>query len=303
MALGDVLEVLSEAIRGDASPDALAAMIAGRAGLTETERGGLARIPYARLAPYQHDIYQAERNMLVWGFTNTWSCLRAMGFASDEDDDDAERAFVIAFKRDCPCETHSVREMGVRFLAFLAERHAPLCTARPWLLELAEVERLEIEVLYAMDHPHGKPLDAAAREEFFAQSVGALMMAQVVRAEQVHILRLEHDIPAIKSAISEGAGDGAPLDLDAPAFQRLEAPMYLGIARDHDTLEPAWYYADAVDAACVGAVTEGTAVSIEEHAEATVHRITPADAPAEQQLARYLAWLERAFRLRYLLLA
>lgn len=304
MALGDVLEILSEAIRSDAPQEELTALIAQRPGLSVAERDDLARIPYARLVPYQHDIYQAERNMLVWGFANTWACLRALNFGGQgEDADDSERAFVVAFKRGFPCETHSVREMGARFLDFLAAARPGLCAAHPWLLELAEVERLEIEVLYALDSATGRALDETDREVFFSQSVGALLMAEIVRAEQVRIVSLNHAVPAIKSAISESNDAGVPLDFGAPAFRRLSVPMYLGIARDHDTLEPTWYFADDVDAFCVGAVGEDAPVSVEEHAMAVLHRLVPDTASPEEQLARYLVWLERAFRLRYVLLA
>jgi hypothetical protein len=304
MALGDVLGVLSEAIRSDVPPEDLAALIAGHTGLSDAERDDLERIPYARLVPYQHDIYQAERNMLVWGFSNTWACLRALNFGGAADDaGDCERAFVVSFKRDCPCETHSVREMGARFLDFLASVHHGLCAAYPWLIELAEVERLEIEVLYALDNPVGRALDEPSRDVFFSQSVGALLMAQVVRAERVHIVRLFHAIPAIKSAISGCKEGGAVLDLGGPAFERLAEPMYLGIARDHDSLEPAWYFASEADEVCIAAVGEDTPAPVEEHAMRVLDRLVPGEATPKEQLAGYLVWLERAFRLRYLLLA
>ena len=304
MALGDVLEVLSEAIRSDVPPEAVAEMIAGRAGLSDAERDDLSRVPYARLVPYQHDIYQAERNMLVWGFENTWACLRALNFGDTADDgDDKERRFVSAFKHRHPCETHSVREMGARFLQYLATAHGSLCAVHPWLLELAEAERVEIEVLYAMDNPQGRALDAAARDVFFSQSVGALLMAQVVRAEQVRILRFDFDVPAIKSLISERNGAKTTLDFGAPAFQRLDRPRHLGIARDPETLSPAWYFSSEVDAFCLGAVGEETPVTVEDHAMAVLPRLVPGEAAAETQLAGYLVWLERALRLRYLLLA
>jgi len=302
MALHDVLGLLSHAIRSDASPEEVAGMIATARGLSDEERSDLAQIPFARLSPYQHDIYMAERNMLVWGFSSAWRCLQQLGFGNATmDADDQERAFLLRFKREYPCATHSVREMGALFVAFLAREHAALCAAHAWLLELAEAERLEIEVLYAMDNPLGKPLGEAERAAFFAQPVGDLLSAQIVRAEQVHIGRYTHDITAIKRAVGALRNDDS-LVFDAAPFLPTGTPQHFGIARDHDTLEPTWYFADAADAAFVAATSEQNPQHIESHAENVMQYLAPVDAPEEVQLTLYLQRLERALRLRYLLL-
>lgn len=303
MALPDVLGVLSEAIRFDASPEEVAAMISAAPGLNDAERNDLRRIPYERLAPYQHDIYMADRNMLVWGFANTWACLQHLRFGDlKRASDEPERDFVIRFKRSHPCATHSVRELAALFVNYLAAEHAELCVECPWLLELAEAERLEIDVLYAMDNPLGHPLDAIHRADFFSQPLGDLLAARIVRAESVHVGQYRYDITAIKRALVH-ADELAPLDFAVAPFVPAEAPLYLGIARDPDTLEPTWYVADAADAAFVGATSEQHARPIESHAEAVLGSIVPEDAPEEIQISHYLQRLERALRLRYILVA
>lgn len=303
MALHAVLGVLSEAIRFDASPDEVAAMIAAAPGLSEAERDDLRRIPRERLAPYQHDIYMAERNMLVWGFANTWACLQRMAFGDAQGtSDDPERDFVIRFKRDYPCATHSVREMGTHFVACLARVQAERFVQFPWLLELAEAERLEIEVLYALDSPLGRPLNGPALAAFFSQPLGDVLAARIVRAESVHLGPYRHDITAIKRAIGH-AGEDGPLDFAQAPFTPAAVPLHFGIARDHDTLEPTWYVADAADVAFVAATREQEPQTVESHAEAVLHKLAPADAPEDAQLALYLHRLERALRLRYLLVA
>ena len=303
MALHDVLGLLSKAIRSDASPEEVAEMIATTRALSDAERSDLAQIPFERLSPYQHDIYMAERNMLVWGFGNVWRCLQQLRFGNaTTDTGDQERAFLLRFKREYPCATHSVREMGALFVKFLARDHAELCAAHPWLLELAEAERLEIEVLYAMDSTLGHALGEAERAALFAQPVGDLLSAQIVRAERVHVGAYAHDITAIKREVDALRGDDDLLDFQAAPFQPAGTPLHFGIARDHETLEPTWYFADAADAAFVAATSEQSPRSIESHAEAVIKDLARTDDAEETQLTLYLQRLERALRLRYLLL-
>ncbi len=300
MGLHAVLTVLSDAIQQDASAEEVAALI-DAADLSPSEREDLRAIPYARLIPYQSDLYYADRNMLAWGFSNTWHCLRQLRFGMDFPS--AERNFVVRFKTLHPSPSHSVRELGALFVHYLSQDCATLCAANPWLLDIAEAERLETEVLYAVDNPLGKPLDAPAREAFFAQDLDAVLSAKVVRAEQVRITPWRYAFPEIKAAVSESEDSDKPMPLDAPAFHPLAAPRHYGIARNHDTLAPVWYHADETDARCLDAVTEDIPRTLEEVAEAILPHLSGKDESEEVLLARFLHWIDRALRLRYLLVA
>lgn len=300
MGLHAVLSVLSDAIQRDASPEEVAALIAA-ADLAPSEREDLRTIPYHRLVPYQNDLYCADRNMLAWGFSNTWYCLRQLRFGMDLPS--AERKFVVRFKSLCPCSSHSVRELGALFVQYLSQDCDPLCTAHPWLLDIAEAERLETELLYAVDNPLGKPLDAAARETFFAQDLGTVLSAKVVRAEQVRITPWRYAFPDIKAAVSESEDGGTPISLDLPAFHPLAAPRHYGIARNRDTLAPVWYRAVETDARCLAAVTEDSPRTLEEIAEDILPHISGQEESEEAQLARFLHWTDRALRLRYILIS
>ena len=252
MALQAMLGLRSESIRHYESAEEIAAKVAAEPGLSPEERKDLLRIPHDRLNAYQHDIYMADRNMLEWGFANTWRCLRQLQFGEAHNaPGDAERGFVLRFKRNYPCATHSVREMGALFVKYLARDCTALCQQYPWLLELAEAELLEIEVLYAADSPH-----------------------------------------AVEA-----------LDFTAAPFLPSAAPMHFAIARDHASLEPVWYRADAGDAAFVAALSEQRPQTVESHAEAVLANIASAGMPEADQLSRYLVLLERALRLRYILVA
>lgn len=300
MGLHAVLTVLSDAIQKDASAEEVAALI-DAADLSPCEREDLRAIPYARLIPYQSDLYYADRNMLAWGFSNTWHCLRQLRFGMDFPG--AERDFVVRFKTLHPSPSHSVRELGALFVRYLSQDCAILCSARPWLLDIAEAERLETEVLYAVDNPIGKALDSTARDAFFAQDLDAVLSTKVVRAEQVCIRPWRYSFPEIKAAVSESEDRGEPMGFDAPAFHPLSAPRYYGIARDHETLAPVWYHAGEIDARCLDAVTEDAPRMLEDIAGAILPCLSDNDETEEVLLARFLQWIDRALRLRYLLIA
>lgn len=300
MGLQAVLTVLSDAIQRDVSAEELAAMI-DTADLSPSERLDLRAIPYARLIPYQSDLYSADRNMLAWGFSNTWHCLRQLGFGTDFPS--AQRNFVVRFKTLHPCPSHSVRELGTLFVKYLSQDCAALCNDHPWLLDIAEAERIETEVLYAMDNPLGRPLDAVARNAFFSQTLDAVLNARVVRAEQVRIQPWRYDFPEIKAAVAASERTGDPVTLDAAAFLPLATPRYYAIARNQETLAPVWYHANATDAHCLDGVEENTPRSLEELLEAVLPHFSVDALPEEALLGRVLHWLERAFRLRFLLLA
>lgn len=304
MSLQHVLGVLGDVLRSDASEEELAAAISSAQDLSAAEREDLARIPFSRLAPYQHDLYMAERNMLIWGFEHTWACLHRLQFGMGADVvGDPERAFVVRFKRDYPSATHSVRELGALFLKYLAREHAELCSAHPWLLELAEAERLEIEVLYAMDSTLGRPLDADARISFFARPLGEVLAVEIVRAERVSFGAYRYDVTAIKRHVAAIEDLDHPIDFGVGPFIPAESPRYFGIARDHDSLEPVWYVGDAMDASFVAACSEAHSCSIEEHVSALLPELAPPGSPDDVVLIAYLSRLERALRLRYVLVA
>lgn len=239
--------------------------------------------------------------MLAWGFSNTWRCLRQLRFGMDLPG--AERDFVVRFKTLHPSPSHSVRELGALFVQYLSKDCATLCATRPWLLEIAEAERLETEVLYAVDNPLGKPLDSPAREAFFAQDLDAVLSTRVVRAEQVCITSWRYGFPEIKATVSESEDSGEPIPFNAPTFHPLAAPRHYGIARNHDTLAPVWYHADETDARCLDAVTEDSPRTLEEVAEAILPHLSGKDESEEILLARFLQWIDLALRLRYLLVA
>lgn len=303
MALQTMLGLLSESILHYESAEEVAAKIAAVPGLSPEEREDLRRIPHDRLNAYQHDIYMADRNMLEWGFANTWRCLEQLQFGEARaEPGDAEREFVLRFKRNYPCATHSVREMGAHFVKYLARDCTALCQQYPWLLELAEAELLEIEVLYAADSPHGTAPGTPEREAFFAQSLGDLLERRIVRAEAVRVLAVAHDLAAVKRTLASAEADEA-LDFTKAPFLPSATPMFFAIARDHASLEPVWYRADAGDAAFVPALSEQRPQTVESHAEAVLANIAPAGMPEADQLSQYLILLERALRLRYALVA
>jgi hypothetical protein len=171
------------------------------------------------------------------------------------------------------------------------------------LLDIAEAERLETEVLYAVDNPIGKALDSTAGDAFFAQDLDAVLSTKVVRAEQVCIRPWRYSFPEIKAAVSESEDRGEPMRFDAPAFHPLSAPRYYGIARDHETLAPVWYHAGEIDARCLDAVTEDAPRMLEDIAGAILPCLSDKDETEEVLLARFLQWIDRALRLRYLLIA
>jgi len=279
----------------------MVAALIDTADLSPSEREDLRAIPFTRLIPYQSDLYYADRNMLAWGFSNTWHCLRQLGFGMDFPS--AERNFVVRFKALHPCPSHSVRELGTLFMRYLSQDCATLCNAYPWLLDIAEAERLDTEVLYAVDNPLGKPLDDDAREAFFAQTLDIVLSAKVVRAEQVCITPWRYAFPEIKAAVAASEESGEPMSFDAPAFHPLAAPRYYGIARNQDTLAPVWYHADETDARCLDAVEEATPQTLEDVAEAILPHLSSGEESEEVLLARFLHWIDRALRLRYFLLA
>ena len=201
MALQQVLGILGKAIVADASPEEVRRIILETPGLSGEERADLLRIPHARLRPYQHDYYTVETNMVRWGFERTWRCLQLLHFGVQPNGSTPERAFMVRFRNHYPNRTHSVRELGRHFVRFLGEDCSELSERAPWLGDLAEAERLEIESLYAEDHPRGVHLEPEAWESFLGGSMESLLELRVVRADGMYAHAFAYDILALKSAV------------------------------------------------------------------------------------------------------
>ena len=114
--------------------------------------------------------------MLRWGFEHTWAVLKQHAFgAGAENGRTPQRSFMVRFKNQYPSETHSTRELGRHFVTFLRNDCPELAEPMPWLVELADMEQREIDVLYAMDHPTGRALQGEDLERWFEQSVDELL--------------------------------------------------------------------------------------------------------------------------------
>jgi hypothetical protein len=301
MPLADVLATLGTAITSDADPETVRRLIVDAPDLTPDERNDLLRIPFNQLCPYQSDFYRFETDMIRWGFEYTWACLRRLEFGDFAND----RAFMVAFKQYAPSKTHSVRELGRNFVGFLRRRCRPIADQHPWIVELAEMEQREIEVLYALDNPHGDPLTGDAVPAFFDQPLEDLFNYRVVRAEAVGATLFNYPMPDIKTALTCAEEEGQGIDFERNPFTPAGASLPLVIARDPDRLVPLWYRMDPHEADLLNALSEEEGVRIGALAEqyCDIREQDEATASDEELLGQFLQTLAGWFQRRYLLIA
>lgn len=299
MALQDVLTVLGEAILSDAGAEEVARIIAAAPGLTPAEREDLARIPYARLRPYQSDYYTFERGMVQWAFEHTWGVLKAIGFGGlFGEGERAAQEFMVQFRTSCRNETHSTREMAGHFCDFLRGACGPIVEEHPWLLELARAERHEVEVLYEADRQNARALAEDDLAGLFDQTVDDLFASNVVMAE-ARLLHTRHDILAIKAAFRTAKRIDAGAVAEAERIAGASTPQWLLLARDHDRLQPVWYRVDESFASRLQYLSVGGARTLEEH----LWQVFPDGVETEERLGDFMAYVHRSLRLRAMLLA
>jgi hypothetical protein len=133
---------------------AVDAMIVGDAGLSAIERLDVyASMYFVRI----HDVLRGE-------YARTAAVVGGEAF----------HGLVTDYLQACPPGHPSLREAGARLPGFLAG-HA-LGGARPWLAELARLERARLEVF---DGPDATPLSIAALSQLPAERFGGLRLALV----------------------------------------------------------------------------------------------------------------------------
>ena len=91
--------------------------------------------------------------------------------------DEAFHDLVTDYLQACPPSHPSLREAGARLPAFLAT-HA-LAVDRPWLAELARLERARLEVF---DGPDAEPVSIASLREVPPERFGALRLHLIAGA-------------------------------------------------------------------------------------------------------------------------
>jgi hypothetical protein len=309
MPLRQVQAAITRAIHEDLDEGTARRLFETFPELSQAERQDLLAIPFDRLEPYQFDVYSYETGLMDWGFEHTWLALSRLGFGQEPGAaGKAERDFMVDFKTRYPSQTHAVRELASNFVRYLIRDRKDLSAARPWLTELAEMERLEIETLYTLDNPRGRPLPAAGLPALFDRSIDELFGLRVVRAEGVVAHQFESDPSAIKQALSTAEQTGEQIDLAGKTFGRLETPERLIIARDHESLQPSWYLSDGIEFNLLEPLRENEPTTIEALAETYAHlretELAHGEPPPDNKtlLRDFLALLTGWFERRYLLL-
>ena len=309
MPLRQVQAAITRAIHEDLDEGAARRLFETFPELSQAERQDLLAIPFDRLEPYQFDFYAYETGLMDWGFEHTWLALSRLDFGlAPGATGKSERAFMVDFKTRYPSQTHAVRELASNFLRYLSLDRKDLSGARPWLTELAEMEGLEIETLYTLDNPRGRPLPAASLPALLDRSIDELFGLRVVRAEGVFARQFQFDPSAIKQALAASKQSGEQIDLAGKTFGRLETPERLIIARDHESLQPSWYLSNGIEFTLLEPLRENEPTTIEALAETYAHLretelVVGEPQPNNETLLRdFLALLTGWFERRYLLL-
>ena len=170
-------DVATIAARDGAARDAIDAMVVGDARLSAVDRLDVyASMYFVRI----HDVLREE-------LARTAAVLGGEAF----------HALVTDYLQACPPAHPSLREAGARLPAFLAT-HA-LAADRPWLAELARLERARLEVF---DGPDAAPLTLAALRDVPPERFGAVRLRLIPA----------HRLLAARFTISETwrAADPAP---------------------------------------------------------------------------------------------
>lgn len=309
MALHDMLGLLGKAITADADPDEWERIIREAPHLTADERADLLRIPYGQLRPYQDDFYAYESSMIQWGFEATWAFLACIGYGvSSHNARSPERTFMVGFKNRYPCRTHSVRELGRQFVRYLEDDCPQIRERLPWIHQLAEAERLEIESLYDQDSRVGIQSPGTALAGLTQMSVDELLNQEVVRADGVSSCIFTCDIQALKAAAKRLVETSPCTVLGALAFNPPKAPQALIISRDRNTLKPVWHHATRIEIALLESLDVECVIPLEELAERFCALLESTQDSAErlteqEMFTAFLALVVRWLELRYLLLA
>jgi hypothetical protein len=116
--------------------------------------------------------------------------------------DDAFHNLVTGYLLEYPPTEPSVQHGG-RYLANYLRDH-PLARAKPWLADLAALERAQLEVFHAADTA---PLDAAAMKKIAPERWPRLKL-RLVAATQ--ILVLDWNVAKVLDAIAAGSKSGRP---------------------------------------------------------------------------------------------
>ncbi|MBW2704080.1 MAG: hypothetical protein JRF33_24950 [Deltaproteobacteria bacterium] len=306
MSLVQVQRVIGRAIHNQVNRTAFELLVRDFPGLSPAEREDLLAIPQQSLRAYQSDHYSAEENMLAWGFTTSFFALEQLGFGTDSGSE-TSREFVLRFRRSHPPLSHSVREMAELFVEFVKEDLASLVSSHPWLLELAEMERLEIQSLYGADKPGGhiQKQDIAA---LFEKTVEELFLVELMPADGLHLMHPRHDLALIKSHLLELMEEDKTLDPKLSLFAPLAQTTSMAVARHLEGLEPRWFDLDENEALVLGWAQKQDRLSTEALIETWVQtredREGAVALPSEdillaQALSQLSTWLKR----RYFLLA
>jgi hypothetical protein len=302
MALKDVLSVIGAAVAEDAAGARFRRKVRNHPRLTAKERSDLLAIPDERIAIYAADRRAETADMLQWALPYAWRALSTLRF---EGAGGSEEACVGRLTRLRPNRTHSVRELARRFVTHMSEDCPALAIVHPWLLELAEAERLEVASLYAADSPMGRPLRGGALEEFLSGTVEDILEARVVRAEGTAVLRTRHDLPAIRNALDVVGPGRLEADPTRPPYAPLNPPRHGAVARHPETLRPRWHNMSALEARLFERLRPGNAAPLLDVAAAHCEAARRAyGAMREETLLRgFLTTLAAWFERRYLLLA
>lgn len=298
MALADVLRVLERAVADRTPPAAYADLVAKAPGLTPDEHLDLMRISGEGLRPYQQDYLRFEQGMVAWAFPLTWKCLNRAVFKNPGS---AAQAFVADFRRQYPARSHSVREMGADFVAFLAD-HPDIPLERcPWLNELAEAERLETESLYAPDNVPGRPLLGEQLEAFFDQRIEQVLEAAAVRADGVYLRTFSCDLAALKRRLQDTTDKLPILDENAGP-----GPYRYALSRHPESLQPVWHVLTPVEYAILDTIAPHEPSCLGQLADRFWEKTAPTNPTADDKariLGGYLAMVAKWFGARILCLA
>jgi hypothetical protein len=107
--------------------------------------------------------------------------------------DDAFHNLVTDYLIACPSSHPSVRNVGARLAGFLAKQ--PLAAERPWLVELARLERARIELF---DGPDGDPLTL---DELRAMAPEAFVALPLPLVPSHLFLEVEHAVDDVWRAV------------------------------------------------------------------------------------------------------
>jgi hypothetical protein len=202
MALADYLSAMRELILDEGLPATGAGVVRRTAlatrfpRLAPSEIDSLAALPAERLQIYTNLVFAGRRGVLEWAFPVTLAAIHAMGLAAGDARAPREVYFELArdLHRRIPWSSASTRELAANFLRYLREFRADLSDGWPGLTELADCERVDLDVFYAPDEAH-RPIGIG---ELAAMSVGQLLELEVFRPAYAVVRDYAFDVLALR---------------------------------------------------------------------------------------------------------